>query len=70
MRYIRIACCLRQSECVWRSKVLDYTDVIQQFPSMEGLLSMNTTRAIWKGRGLAAVRRCYAEGGGNYYVKL
>jgi hypothetical protein len=28
------------------------------------------TRAVWKVRGLAAVRRCYAEGGGDCYAKL
>jgi hypothetical protein len=33
-------------------------------------LVINYTRAIWKARGLAAVRRCYAEGGGDCYVKL
>jgi hypothetical protein len=27
-------------------------------------------RAVWKVRGLAAVRRCYAEGGGDCYAKL
>jgi hypothetical protein len=28
-----------------------------------------TTRAVWKVRGLTAVRRCYAEGGGDSYAK-
>jgi hypothetical protein len=28
------------------------------------------TRAIWKVRDLAAVHRCYAEGGGDCYTKL
>jgi hypothetical protein len=27
-------------------------------------------RAVWKVRGLAAVRFCYAEGGDDYYAKL
>jgi len=27
-------------------------------------------RAVWKGRGLAAVRRCYAEEGSDCYAKL
>jgi len=30
----------------------------------------DTTRAVWKVRELAAVRRCYAEGGGDCYAKL
>jgi hypothetical protein len=29
-----------------------------------------TTRDVWKVRGLVAVRRCYAEGGGDYYAKF
>jgi hypothetical protein len=28
------------------------------------------TRAVWKVRALAAVRRCYADGGGDCYAKL
>jgi hypothetical protein len=27
-------------------------------------------RAVWKVRGLAAVRRCYAEGDADCYAKL
>jgi hypothetical protein len=27
-------------------------------------------RTVWKVRKLAAVRRCYVEGGGNCYAKL
>jgi len=27
-------------------------------------------RPIWKVRGLAAVRRCYADGDGDCYAKL
>jgi hypothetical protein len=30
----------------------------------------NNTRAFWKVRGLATVRRCYAEGGEDCYAKL
>jgi len=31
---------------------------------------MNITRAVWQVRGLAAVRSCYSEGGGDCYAKL
>jgi hypothetical protein len=34
------------------------------------VVQMINTRAVWKVRGLAAVRRCYAEGGGDCYTKL
>jgi hypothetical protein len=30
----------------------------------------SNTRAVWKVRGLAAVRRCYADGDGDRYAKL
>jgi hypothetical protein len=32
--------------------------------------AVQSTKAVWKVRGLAAVRRCYAEGGGDCYTKL
>jgi len=31
---------------------------------------LQITRAVWKVRGLAAVRRCYAEGSCDCYAKL
>jgi hypothetical protein len=34
------------------------------------LLLFQYTRAVWKVRGLAAMRRCHAEGGGDCYAKL
>jgi hypothetical protein len=36
----------------------------------ENLPTQLTTRAIWKVRGLAVARRCYAEGGRDCYAKL
>jgi hypothetical protein len=33
-------------------------------------LHLACTRAVWKVRGLVAVRHCYAERGGDCYVKL
>jgi hypothetical protein len=35
-----------------------------------GLAQFVYTRAVWKVCGLVAVHCCYAEGGGDFYVKL
>jgi len=37
---------------------------------LQGFRTYDNTRAICKVCGLAAVRHCYTEGGGDYYGKL
>jgi hypothetical protein len=40
------------------------------FTILTTLSNLRNTKAVWKVRGLAAVRRCYAEEGGDCYAKL
>jgi hypothetical protein len=51
--------------------MLGYTAVISLWANNTNAQKITVyTTAVWKVRRLVAVRRCYAEGSGDYYAKL